>query len=100
MITKDKIKAGAMTLMLVTSFTSCADWLSVDMEDSIMENKLYETNEGFLSSLNGVYAKMNENYSSTLTMGAIDVMAQYYDVSKNSTHTYYAYYQVQLENVC
>ncbi len=97
MITKDKIKAGAMALMLVTSFTSCADWLSVDMEDSIMENKLYETNEGFLSSLNGVYAKMNENYSSTLTMGAIDVMAQYYDVSKNSTHTYYAYANYQPE---
>lgn len=47
MITKDKIKAGAMALMLVTSFTSCADWLSVDMEDSIMENKLYEQTKVF-----------------------------------------------------
>lgn len=84
-------------LALATSFSSCADWLAVDMEDSIMENKLYETNEGFLSSLNGVYAKMNENYSSTLTMGAIDVMAHYYDISKNSSHAYYAFANFQPE---
>ncbi len=97
MITKNKIRIGVMALAVAASFSSCADWLAVDMEDSIMEDQLYGSTEGFLSSLNGVYTKMNENYSTTLSMGAIDVMAQYYDVSKNSTHTYYAFANFQPE---
>lgn len=76
---------------IMFSTSSCSDWLSVDMEDGIMENKLFETNDGFLAALNGVYSKMNETYSSTLGMGVIDVMAQYYNVAQNSNHNYHVY---------
>ena len=69
--------------------TSCSDWLKVDMEDEILENQLYETNEGFVASLNGVYAKMNETYGSDLSMTTLDVMARYYNVAQNSMHQFY-----------
>lgn len=86
---KNTVKICALALMF--SATSCADWLAVDLEDSILEDKLYETNDGFLASLNGIYSKLNENYASTLSMGTIDVMAQYYNVAKNSNHGSYSY---------
>lgn len=85
------MRTMAVSCLAVMSMSSCSDWLQVDMEDEIMEDKLFENNSGFVSSLNGVYAKMNENYSSTLSMGVIDVMAQYYDVRQNSNHTFYNY---------
>ena len=79
----------AVTLML--PITSCSEWLKVEMEDGIMEDALFEDNEGYLAVLNGVYSKMNQSYSSFLSMGAIDVMAQYYNVQRNSEHPYYVY---------
>lgn len=88
---KNIIRLVVVTFCLSITTSSCSDWLAVDMEDAIMEDKLYETNEGFLSSLNGIYTSMNENYASILGMGVIDVMAQYYNVSQNSSHSFYVY---------
>lgn len=80
---------GACVLLLST--VSCSNWLAVDMEDGMLEDKLYETNEGYKSVLNGVYNRMNENYSTTLTSTVLDVMAQYYDVRQNNDHTFNIY---------
>lgn len=88
---KNKIKIGLAATLLSFGATSCNDWLNVEMEDSIMENTLFSTDEGYLSSLTGCYAKMNETYGTTLTMGGLDVMAQYYYVSQNSDHSFYNY---------
>ncbi len=88
---KNIIRLVIVTVGLSITISSCSDWLGVDMEDAIMEDKLYETNEGFLSSLNGIYTSMNETYASTLGMGVVDVMAQYYNVSQNSSHNFYVY---------
>ena len=52
---------------------------------------MHEDNEGFLVALNGIYTNLNNVYSSFLSMGAIDVMAQYYNVQQNSQHPYYVY---------
>lgn len=51
---KNIIRLVIVTVGLSITISSCSDWLGVDMEDAIMEDKLYETNEGFLSSLNGI----------------------------------------------
>ena len=80
-----------LSIIATMATTSCADWLKVDLEDSVLEDKLYENNDGYFAALNGVYAKMNETYASTLTMGHIDVMAQYYNVAKNSEHAYFPF---------
>lgn len=86
--------------IFIPSIISCSNWLAVDMEDGMLEDKLYETNEGYQSVLNGVYTRMNENYGTTLTSTILDVMAQYYDVRQNSDHIYniYANYQFADKN--
>lgn len=78
-------------LLITSSASSCAKWLNVEMEDSIMENTLFKTNEGFMTALNGVYSEMNGTYAGALSMGMIDIMAQYYSVKGNAQHKYYMY---------
>ena len=83
------VKLGLLSLAICATTTSCNDWLQVDTEDSIMEGLLFENDEGYMSALNGVYSKMNELYGSTLSMGMLDVMAQYYNVEANTNHSFY-----------
>ena len=77
-------------IILLSTTVSCSNWLAVDLEDSILEEKLFETNEGYTSVLNGVYTKMNTYYGSTLSMGVIDAMAKLYNIG--TSHNYYPYF--------
>ena len=72
---------------LLAGTTSCSDWLDVAMSDKVMENTLFDTNKGYLTALNGVYLEMNNLYVDKLTAGNLDVMAQYYNVTKNYSHS-------------
>ncbi|MBQ8889220.1 MAG: RagB/SusD family nutrient uptake outer membrane protein [Bacteroidaceae bacterium] len=92
---KNLFKIVIVSGLLANTTTSCSDWLEVDLEDSILENKLFETNDGYTSVLNGVYAKMNEQYSTTLSMGTIDAMAKLYDIGSN--HNQYPYYNFDFD---
>ena len=89
---KNIFKIVVVSGMLVPAMTSCSDWLQVDLEDSILESALFETNEGYTSALNGVYTQMNEQYASKLTMGTLDVMAKLYNVGLNhNSNPYYTF---------
>jgi hypothetical protein len=74
-------------ILLGIACLSCDSWLTVKPEDKIMEEILFEEVSGFLNSLNGVYAGMNVPalYGENLSMGAIDVMGQYYDCRGSSS---------------
>lgn len=84
---KNIVLSAALTLPL----SSCADWLEVEMEDGILENALYSDNEGYKTVLNGIYSGLNSTYSSFFGMGAVDAMAQYYNVQRNASHPLYVY---------
>lgn len=73
--------------------SSCESWLQVKMKDKILEEELFKDVEGYMSALNGIYASLNEEsiYGNNLSMGVIDVMAQYYDVKTAKDHTYETY---------
>ena len=73
--------------LLLAGTTSCSDWLDVTMSDKVMENTLFDTNKGYLTALNGIYLEMNDLYVDKLTAGNLDVMAQYYNVTKNYSHS-------------
>ena len=73
--------------LLLAGTTSCSDWLDVAMSDKVMENTLFDTNKGYLTALNGIYLEMNDLYVDKLTAGNLDVMAQYYNVTKNYSHS-------------
>lgn len=76
-------------------FASCESWLEVKMKDKILENVLFEGADGYTTALNGIYAELNsqEIYGRNLTVGAVDVMAQYYDVLTASNHSMATYGQ-------
>ena len=78
-----------MTICLTLGLASCNSWLDVAQEDSVMEKDLFESLDGFKMALNGVYLNMNSSssYGGAMTMGAVDVLAQYYDCS-NMDHIY------------
>ena len=84
---KNKIRTISCACLLLASTTSCSDWLDVAMSDKVMENTLFETNKGYLTALNGIYLEMNDLYVDKLTAGNLDVMAQYYYVTKNYNHS-------------
>lgn len=85
------IKTICCAALLLGAMSSCSDWLDVKMEDNVMENTLFSTNEGYQVALNGVYLSLVDLYANNLTAGAIDVMAQYYNVTENNNHTYKVY---------
>ena len=84
------IKAIASILMPL-SLASCSDWLEVEMEDKIMEPVLFSNYPGYVSALNGVYLSLNDYYSKGNLINILDVMAQYYDVTENTSHSYKTY---------
>lgn len=95
---KNKIKTILCASLFMTSATSCADWLDVKMEDSIMENMLFSNNEGYQTALNGIYLNMISLYVDDLSAGKLDVMAQYYNVTENYDHAYKIYSGYKLDD--
>ena len=71
---------------LLFSLTSCNDWLDVELDNKVDDDKLFNTAEGFKEALAGVYSSMSKSsmYGGRLTMEYVDVLAQYY----NSNSTY------------
>lgn len=76
-----QIKHLIFGLLITFLFSSCEQWLDVKPEDRIMENKLYETKEGFITALNGIYIDMinTSTYNGGIAK-SMDVMAQLWDI--------------------
>ena len=84
-----------VTILCLLSFfcCSCESWLQVKMKDKILEEELFGDIEGYMTALNGVYVELNGSdiYGRNLSMGILDVMAQYYDVINPKDHFYKTY---------
>lgn len=82
-----------MIVSLVACLTGmlggCNRWMDVKPYDSMTEDQLYSTETGIQKALNGLYLSLASNnlYAKELTCGAVDVLAQRYDI--RSGHTYY-----------
>lgn len=77
-----------VTLTLLAG--GCKSWLTIDSTDRIMEKTLFETEEGFFTALNGIYAELPQSdlYGKSLAVVTFDVQAQYYDTTQPSTHAF------------
>ncbi|UYQ92660.1 RagB/SusD family nutrient uptake outer membrane protein [Chitinophaga horti] len=77
-------------MMLALLLGSCKKWIDVQPSDRLAEDKLFSTREGYLTSLNGVYAELTSPtiYGEQMTTSVVDVMAQYYFMT-SSTHRFY-----------
>jgi hypothetical protein len=83
------------TTLLVLS--SCKKWLDVKPVSEVSKDDLFNTEEGFQESLNGVYSLCTETqvYGNELTFGLPDVLAQNYTIPPQD---YMGYQQTALYN--
>lgn len=82
-----------LLLAFLILFSSCGNWLDVQPFDQVSEEQQYSKAEGYYNQLNGIYRTMAEPalYGKELSWGLLDVLAQYYDMSPNSTCSNRAY---------
>ena len=76
------ILAGALT------FSSCTDWLDVSPKTNIPAEELFETENGYMSALAGIYISMTDEsiYGKNLTFGLMEQLAQMYDKLPDGTN--------------
>ena len=90
------------TVFFMLVITSCNDWLKVEPETSVDEEKLFSTEQGFKDALAGVYADMASPnlYGQELTFGLLDVFGQVYDYETMETvyHQYHYAKDYQYDN--
>ena len=72
-------------------FPSCNDWLDVTPQGQVEAEDLYETTQGCNSAVSGVYHTLSSSalFGQNLSYGLIDILAQYWDLSTNTSHIYY-----------
>jgi hypothetical protein len=77
-------------LSLVLSLSSCDSWLSVTPSDRLSEDMLFDSRDGYVKALNGIYIELvsDDLYGRNLSVGAVDVMAQYYNAATVSSNTF------------
>lgn len=87
MKTISKIKS-LLLILICFSMLSCEKWLQVESEDRIMENNLFNNQEGFMTALNGIYIDlMNRSLYGRSLMQPFDIMAQCYNCRQDE-HAY------------
>jgi starch-binding outer membrane protein, SusD/RagB family len=85
--------------LVIVVLSACSDYLDVKPQSQIDKDILFQTPEGFMEALNGVYSRCSEPdlYGDELTFGLLDVLAQNYSV-QTLTDTKYAYVEVSKFN--
>ncbi|MDJ1496327.1 RagB/SusD family nutrient uptake outer membrane protein [Cytophagaceae bacterium DM2B3-1] len=89
-------------LILIGLFilTSCSSYLDVKPNSQIDKDVLFESEEGFMEALVGVYIRCSKEdiYGHELTFGLLDVLAQNYTISSDINSGGYRYLQAAMFN--
>lgn len=78
------MKKGYICLMMLLALlgtASCSDWLDVQPETEVSENKMFEEYKGFRDALTGCYIRMvnQDLYGKRLTMTSIESLADLWE---------------------
>lgn len=75
-------------ILLLAGIWGCDSWLDVKPSDRVSEDKVFESEHGFYSALNGVYIELikPELYGATLSCEMIELMGQRYTVKPDNTN--------------
>lgn len=86
----NKIKVLIASLILLLTFNSCSDWLTVEPQATATKDKIFSTDLGYQSALTGLYLTLLDIYTPTGFMmgGDLEYMACDYPIN-NSTSTDY-----------
>lgn len=83
------MKKIAFIIVIMLLLFGCNDWLDVSPKTEVKETDLFSKESGFKTALLGAYIELASSslYGGNLTMGFMDVLAQYYSVtSEESTY--------------
>ncbi|MEI3156028.1 MAG: RagB/SusD family nutrient uptake outer membrane protein [Odoribacter sp.] len=77
-----------LLFLLLTGIWSCDSWLDVKPSDQVSENKVFESEKGFYSALNGIYIELikPELYGVTLSCEMVELLAQRYNPKTDNTN--------------
>lgn len=91
-----KINKLIIATFLLITCSSCNDWLEVKPKDSVTEDELFATGEGYRNALQGVYRQMASfgMYGREMTWGMLDVMGQMYATTRGTLSSSSPYYVV------
>lgn len=84
-----------ISTIFILALTSCNSWLDITPKDTVDEDKLFVTGDGYRNVLNGVYSQMASTsmYGQELSWGMLDVLAQLYQSRGfSSGSTYYKFF--------
>ena len=92
------MKKTIYILISIFVLTACSDWLDVAPNTDVPAKELFTTENGFTSSLAGLYIVMTEEntYGKNLSFGIMEQLAQMYDKLPDGTsdrNSVYNYYQ-------
>lgn len=81
------IKYVASLLLLITGFTSCKKFLTVNPKTEMSRDVLFNNESGFKDALAGVYIQLKEDaaYGKAMTMTTMENLVTNWDVTANST---------------
>ncbi|AWK07074.1 hypothetical protein HYN56_23710 [Flavobacterium crocinum] len=84
----------ALTFLIVFSAVSCSDFLDVVPQDKILESQIYENEAGMQNVHNGLYLSLANNnlYGRQLTMDAVEILGQQYNMPSSHTKNKMASY--------
>lgn len=70
------------------AFSSCSDWLDVSPKTNVPAEELFETENGYMSALAGIYISMTneDTYGNNLSFGLVEQLAQMYDKLPDGTN--------------
>ena len=86
-----KSKIYYIILSILLSLTSCNSWLDVTPQGQMEATDMLSSEKGYNSALGGVYYTLSSSsmYGKELSYGMMDLLAQYWDISNNTSHSYY-----------
>ena len=94
------IKNVSVALLMVM-LCGCESWLDLKPIDRVLEDQLYETEEGFKQSLTGVYVELNQKtlYGGDLMFRMVEILAQRYNLSSIGTYKEWIAYNYSDDDV-
>lgn len=98
---KRLIKNGCLALCL-TLLLSCSDWLTIQPKNDEMRDKVFESEQGFLEALSGLYILMREgNYGmlGEMTFVGIERLASLWEYSNKSIAEELAFHRYLRDDV-
>lgn len=80
----------AVLLLLLCTLGSCKKWLDVNPSTQTSENEQFNTEQGYIDVLFGIYQKLNlpDSYGGNLSYGLLDILAQRYENKSNTSDWY------------